>query len=632
MAKHEILLADLNKSLRHVVLIPDGNGRWAHQRGLPTLRGHEKGVEAIEKFLKVCRDFKIEVATVWAFSTENWRRQPDEVAGIMGLIEMMLTDNWESFTKEGVRVVQLGRKDRIAAKYPQLAELIRKVEENTVQNTAQTLNVALDYGGRDEMVRAVRGMLGAKVKAEDIDEDLLLSHLDTDGQPDPDLIIRTSGEKRLSGILPLQSVYSELYFCPLLLPDLTEEAVIDAFRDFAERKRRFGRRFESEGSSDQSRRLEGKMKQSPDPNFTELKEFIGSYLETAEESWERYWEDRLAKLEQVSVEPRLKPALMWEKQFISHYQQMMRGGKHLRGALVVLGWRISGQPAEDRIAMASGALELLHNAFLVHDDVVDKSEMRRNSPTIHKIYKDIAIDRGAKPKKAGEVGFGMALNLGDVGQAFAQDLLITAGFPVERALQAISLFNAYVKNTVLGQVLDLEDIPLRDLKEDYVVTIHEYKTSYYTIVFPLVLGLTLGGGANGPLKDALVRYGVSVGIAFQLQDDLLGLFGDEGTVGKPVDSDLKEGKKTLLFVKAYELADTPSKNRLEAAHGNPNATPEDLHFVRQLVRECGALDYSNQLSRKLVDDAKQAVADAGVEGEVKFLLDSVAEFVISRSK
>ncbi len=632
MAKHEKLLAELSKSLKHVVLIPDGNARWAHQRGLPTLSGHERGVEAIERFLKVCRDFEIEIATVWAFSTENWNREPGEVAGIMELIELMLTENWESFTKEGVRVVQLGRKDRVAERYPKLSRLIRKVEEETRHNSAQTLNVALDYGGRDEMLRAVQKIMGEKVSPEEVDEDLLLSHLDTAGQPDPDLIIRTSGEKRLSGILPFQSVYSELYFCPLLLPDLTEEAVQDAFRDFAERKRRFGRRGKAEDSRYKALSLKELMKQRSDSNFTNLKCFIGDYLQTAEASWERYWESRLSTLERVYTEPRLKPALMWERQFITHYREMMRGGKHLRGALVVLGWRISGQPANHTIAMASGALELLHNAFLVHDDVVDKSEMRRNSPTIHKIYQDIAINRGAQPAKAGEVGLGVALNLGDVGQAFAQDLLITAGFPVERALEGISLFDRYVKNTVLGQVLDLEDIPLRDLTEDYVITIHEFKTAYYTIVFPLVLGLTLGGGAGSRLKDALVHYGVSVGIAFQLQDDLLGLFGDEVTVGKPVDSDLKEGKKTLLFVKAYQYADEASKSRLEAAHGNPEASSEDLMFVRRLVEESGALDYSNRLAQQLVADAKTAISDAGVTGEEKELLDSVADFVISRSK
>ena len=632
MAKHEKLLSGLSKSLRHVVLIPDGNGRWAHQRGLPTLSGHEKGVEAIEKFLKVCRDFEIEIATVWAFSTENWNRDPDEVAGIMGLIEMMLTDNCESFAKEGVRVVQLGRKDRIAKRYPQLAGLIRKVEKETRPHSAQTLNLALDYGGRDEMLRAIQEIMGEQVSPDEIDEDLLLAHLDTAGQPDPDLIIRTSGESRLSGILPFQSVYSELYFCPLLLPDLTEEAVQDAFRDFAERKRRFGRRSQAEAIGNEALNPEGMMKERSDSNFRNLKSFIGNYLQIAEASWERYWANRLSNLDKVLLEPRLKPALMWEKQFATHYREMMRGGKHLRGALVVLGWRISGRPADHTIAMASGALELLHNAFLVHDDVVDKSEMRRNSPTIHKIYKDIALNRGAHPKKAREVGFGMALNLGDVGQAFAQDLLIDAGFPIERAMEGISLFNTNVKNTVLGQVLDLEDIPLRNLTEDYVITIHEYKTSYYTIVFPLVLGLTLGGGASTQLKEALIRYGVSVGIAFQLQDDLLGLFGDEGTVGKPVDSDLKEGKKTLLFVKAYEFADGPSKRRLVAAHGNSEATPEDLQFVRQLVKESGALDYSNRLAQKLVEDAKQAVANLGVEDDVKDLLDSVADFVISRSK
>jgi undecaprenyl diphosphate synthase len=227
---------------KHVVLIPDGNGRWAKQRGKPVLEGHRRGAQAVQAFLAVCRDWGIPVATVWAFSTENWSRDPREVKGVMQLVEAYLRKNRKRFSQDGVRFQHVGNSEDLQSRNPRLFELLGVIKEETVKNEPFTLNLALDYGGRDEVVRAIKRLISTGLNPEEVTWECLAGMLDTAGQPDPDLIIRTSGEQRLSGILPLQAVYAEINFVETLLPDMGEEEFRQAIRAFESRERRFGGR------------------------------------------------------------------------------------------------------------------------------------------------------------------------------------------------------------------------------------------------------------------------------------------------------------------------------------------------------------------------------------------------------
>jgi len=233
---------DAGKLPTHVVLIPDGNGRWAAAHGVPVAEGHRRGAEAVKAFLRVCRDWQIPFATVWAFSTENWGRSQVEVDAIMNLVEVSLRQNRKGFRRDGLRFHQLGRRDRIGGRYARLGRLIEDLERETADNRPFTLNLALDYGGRDEVIRAVRALLSAGLPPGEVTWEALADRLDTSGQPDPDLIIRSSGEHRLSGILPLQAAYAEMLFIPRFLPELGEEDFRQAIRGFAGRERRFGTR------------------------------------------------------------------------------------------------------------------------------------------------------------------------------------------------------------------------------------------------------------------------------------------------------------------------------------------------------------------------------------------------------
>ena len=215
----------------------DGNGRWATKRGLPRIEGHRAGVEKIRSVLELMDAYNVEYLTLYAFSTENWKRPQDEVSGIMGIIREVIEDETRMLHDRGVRVVHLGRTDRLG---PELEQAVSRSQELTKDNKGITLSVAFDYGGRSEIVEAVRDIIRSGVAPEDLDEELLSGFLYTKDIPDPDLIIRTGGEYRLSNFLLWQSAYSEFFTTAIPWPELEAQGIKEAFEAYHKRKRRFG--------------------------------------------------------------------------------------------------------------------------------------------------------------------------------------------------------------------------------------------------------------------------------------------------------------------------------------------------------------------------------------------------------
>jgi len=237
--KKKISLPRGTKVPDHIAIILDGNGRWARSRGLLATKGHEAGAKAVREILNTARDLGVHTLTLWGFSTENWKRPPPEVQKILGLVKYYLQKELKTAKKDGVRFYHIGRRDRLPK---DLLAWIKKAEEETKDNTKYILNIALDYGGRDEIIRSVKKIVNDKVPLEKINEELFASYLDTAGQPYPypDLFIRTSGEQRTSGFLPWQMVYTEYYFEQDHLPDMTPEKLMAAVLDYSRRRRRFG--------------------------------------------------------------------------------------------------------------------------------------------------------------------------------------------------------------------------------------------------------------------------------------------------------------------------------------------------------------------------------------------------------
>ena len=225
----------------HVAIIMDGNGRWAKARGLPRLAGHRAGVEALRKTVRAAPGLGISFLTVYAFSSENWSRPKSEVSDLMGLLKLFIRRDLADLHQSGVRVRIIG--DR-AGLQPDIRGLLDDAESLTARNTSLTLVIAFNYGGRDEIVRAARKLAQAvargEIDSETITAESFAGSLDTHGIPDPELVIRTSGELRLSNFLLWQAAYSELVFLPCYWPDFSSEHLAEALREFAGRERRFG--------------------------------------------------------------------------------------------------------------------------------------------------------------------------------------------------------------------------------------------------------------------------------------------------------------------------------------------------------------------------------------------------------
>ncbi len=240
------LLSRLNPDLlpKHVAVIMDGNGRWAELRGLPRIAGHREGIKSVREVIALCLELGIHALTIYAFSQENWNRPPQEIDALMGLLEHYLATERSSLVEQGVRFRTIGR---VAALPSSALHWVRTTEQETVHLDKLILTVALSYGGRSEIVdavsRIVRECQRGALRPEDIDETLFQRYLSTSDLPDPDLLIRTSGETRISNFLLWQLAYTELYFTPTLWPDFRRREALLALLEYQRRDRRFGRVF-----------------------------------------------------------------------------------------------------------------------------------------------------------------------------------------------------------------------------------------------------------------------------------------------------------------------------------------------------------------------------------------------------
>jgi undecaprenyl diphosphate synthase len=228
----------LEKIPQHVAIIMDGNGRWALQRGLPRLAGHKAGTENLRRVIRSTVEFGVKYLTIYAFSTENWGRPPEEVKGLMYILEDVIDRELNELDKEGVQLRHIGRLERLA---PTLQEKVHEAIDVTKNNNRLILNIAFNYGGRDEIVQAIQRMMKDGVPPEKVTDEVVSQYLYTVGVPDPDLIIRTSGELRVSNFLIWQAAYSEWYITPTFWPDFDKDEYRRALEAFAHRDRRYGK-------------------------------------------------------------------------------------------------------------------------------------------------------------------------------------------------------------------------------------------------------------------------------------------------------------------------------------------------------------------------------------------------------
>ena len=228
----------LDRLPRHVAMIMDGNGRWALSRGLPRLAGHKAGTENLRRVIRASVEFGVKYLTIYAFSTENWGRPPEEVRGLMYILEDVIDRELAELNQEGVQLHHIGRLERLSRS---LQKKVLHAIELTKNNDHLILNVAFNYGGRDEIVNAIQNIMRDGIPPEDVTDELVSRYLYTAGVPDPDLIIRTSGELRISNFLIWQAAYSEWYVTPTYWPDFDKDEYRRALETFAQRDRRYGK-------------------------------------------------------------------------------------------------------------------------------------------------------------------------------------------------------------------------------------------------------------------------------------------------------------------------------------------------------------------------------------------------------
>lgn len=312
------------------------------------------------------------------------------------------------------------------------------------------------------------------------------------------------------------------------------------------------------------------------------------------------------------ISPKLLPLT---RLFTKHCE----GGKRLRGTLVRLGYELVKEEGDKEILKAAAAFEIFQTAILAHDDVIDLSPTRRGKETLYRVL------------GGDHYGISQTICLGDIGFFLAQRLILESNFGEDLKLKAVSSFTQTVLDTALGEVLDIELPQSEKVSEEDILTIFYLKTARYTISGPLLLGAILGG-ADEELFKQLELLGEKLGIAFQIQDDILGVFGDEETLGKSVTSDIEEGKQTLLISYALEHADKAQREVLEGCYGCGKIDGEKLELIKQVFTDTGALDYSQRQALKLVGEAKRVIEGMDVPTGKKLLLSQMADFLIGRSK
>lgn len=342
----------------------------------------------------------------------------------------------------------------------------------------------------------------------------------------------------------------------------------------------------------------------------QAKEYLENYKKDLEPLMRGYFKDRresFRKIDRLAEE-----AIEILERFT------MAGGKRVRPAMVYYGYLLSGGKIKGQnkasILEASMAIELVHSFLLIHDDIIDRDATRRGEDTVHEQYRKIS-ERIFPEADHQHFGVSMGLIAGDLAASMANEILFESRFSAEVILKALKQLQKVVYTTIPGQMLDVVMEAKGKATEEEILKMHEGKTAFYTFEGPLHLGVILADNDNQELLKDLSCYSMAVGKAFQIRDDVLGIFGDEKKLGKPIGSDIIENKQTLLVIKALEKGDRQQRKIVRKLLGKKDLKLEELEVFRKIVRETGALEYSNKLANKFIEEAFEVLEGMEVASE-----------------
>jgi len=306
----------------------------------------------------------------------------------------------------------------------------------------------------------------------------------------------------------------------------------------------------------------------------------------------------------------------------------LAGGKRARAAFMYWGYKAAGGRDDEKIIEASMSIELTHIFLLIHDDIIDRDAFRHGVPTMQKVYEKMARRLYLK-KDPVHFGNSMAMIVGDMAAAAGNEIIFNSKFSPDAILKTLDKLQDIVSVTVGGEMMDVVLEARGKATEKEILKVHENKTAKYTIEGPLHLGALLAG-AEGKILEDLSAYAVPVGIAFQIQDDILGVFGNEKKLGKPVCSDLREGKQTLLIVKALQWGGKEDVRLIRGLLGSNAVSPKDIKKFRAVISRTGSLEYSQNLAKKLVEQGKLALEKSAIKKEAKEFLAGIADYIVNR--
>jgi geranylgeranyl diphosphate synthase, type I len=352
-------------------------------------------------------------------------------------------------------------------------------------------------------------------------------------------------------------------------------------------------------------------------------ELLKKYKKEVDKKLESYFQENIKKAKKT--DPLAEQAVEMIRDFT------LAGGKRLRPALVYYGYLAAGGEKNQEIIKASMSIELLHSFLLIHDDIIDRDELRHGIKTIHENFREI----GEKIKsKMDPVHFGnsMAILVGDIAASMGNEILFVSEFSSEIKIEALKKLQAIVYITAPGEMVDVYLEAKGEATEGEIMRMYEGKTARYTFEGPLHLGAMLAGkNLEDSFLKQLTDYSIPLGNAFQLRDDILGIFGDEKKLGKPVGSDIAEGKQTLLTVKALERVGEGQKERLWSLLGKNDINKDEIEEFRKIIIETGALDYANNLCQELVKKALSSLEKINIKNEeAKVFLQGIADYIIKR--
>lgn len=337
--------------------------------------------------------------------------------------------------------------------------------------------------------------------------------------------------------------------------------------------------------------------------------YLDSYKKKTNPLLEDYLNLKIKEAEKIGS----LPAALLRK-----FAEIAKKGKRIRGALLVLGYEIGKGRNINSAYDVSLFIELMHTGLLIHDDVMDNDSLRRGLKAVHTLYHPL------------DYGRSMAINAGDIAFYLSWDKLVNSKFPPDKLIQAAKIYSEYLPRVIHGQVLDISSEAKEEPSEGIIMNTLKYKTAEYTGVFPLLTGAALAGLSDSKKLNAIKKYGLSLGWVFQIQDDILGLYGEE-KIGKPIGSDLREGKKTLFIDYLLKRGTNRQKDFILSLLGSGNIKLNDFKKAQRLFKEIGAYDYVIQLGWKYVNEGKKTVDLITENSSLRKLLTAFIVFMIERT-